>query len=35
MEPHSLTGRHALGLITVGTVLLGAGGLVFGVLVTG
>lgn len=30
-----MTGRHTFRLITVGTVVLGAGGLVFGVLVTG
>jgi hypothetical protein len=35
MEPHGLTGRHTLRLVTVGTVLLAVGGLVFGVLVTG
>jgi hypothetical protein len=35
MEPHGLTGRHTLRLITLGTVLLAGGGLVFGVLVTG
>jgi uncharacterized membrane protein YidH (DUF202 family) len=35
MEPHGMTGRHTFRLIAVGTVLLGIGGLVFGVLVTG
>jgi len=29
MEPHGLTGRRPLGLITVGTLLLALGGLVF------
>ena len=34
MEPHGTTGRHALGLVTAGTVILGAGGLLFGLLVS-
>lgn len=34
MEPHGMTGRHAFGLISAGTVLLAFGGLVFGVLVS-
>jgi len=35
MEPHGMTGRHAFGLITAGTVVLAAGGLIFGIIVTG
>jgi len=35
MEPHGMTGSHTFRLITIGTLLLAAGGLVFGVLVTG
>ena len=35
MEPHGMTGRHAFGLVTGGTLVLAAGGLVFGALVTG
>lgn len=35
MEPHGMTGRHAFGLMTGGTLVLAFGGLVFGALVTG
>ena len=35
MEPHGMTGRHAIRLIAAGTALLAVGGLLFGVLVTG
>ena len=34
MEPHGMTGRHAFGLVTWGTLLLAVGGLVFGVLLS-
>ena len=34
MEPHGMTGRLPLRLITVGTVLMAVGGLVFGFLVS-
>ena len=33
MEPHGATGRHAFALVATGTLVLAAGGLVFGVLV--
>ena len=33
MEPHGATGRHALGTICAGTLVLAAGGLLFGVVV--
>jgi uncharacterized membrane protein YidH (DUF202 family) len=35
MEPHGMAGRRAFGLMTAGTLVLAAGALVFGVLVTG
>ena len=31
MEPHGLDGRRAFGLVTAGTLLVAAGGLVFGI----
>jgi len=34
MEPHGMTGRHAFGLMTAGTLVLALGGLVFGVVVS-
>lgn len=35
MEPHGMTGRHAFGLMTVGTMVLAAGGLIFGIIASG
>lgn len=34
MEPHGMTGRHAFGLMTAGTLVLAVGALVFGILIT-